>query len=97
MITCYFNPHDARCRNIVNSLNGNYDVIVDYTHYTADRTVWISFLPTIVLTDNDGNELARIEHADDVTQDNINWLRSTFASWTSGTPFPTPPWEESNI
>lgn len=99
----YHNPYDAVSRAKLEELNqsGANIGVEDYTYIAADRSVWVSSLPTAILFDDDGKtELCRAEHPDHITNDNIMWMHTQHADWKAkGRPnlpdaldFATPPW-----
>ena len=87
MISYFNNPYDKVSVNTLQYLfiNDAYPMVVTRTSPEDDKGLWISLLPTMVLTDDSYKEYARIEDYKKITPENFNWLQTNTAAIMAGT------------
>lgn len=95
MIVYYHNPYDKTSRDKLTETHGLPVTIENYTSPKANRQTWVSFLPTVILFDDNGQELARAEQPSHITKSNVQWMHTEHEKWKIGGKkgkFPKPPW-----
>lgn len=102
-VVFYHNPYDKESREKLDELiSQGANIIIEKRTDSAQDSQWklnghISFLPSLILHDDDGSELIRAEILKNISLDNVNWMHGQHSQWvTNGrkpTPFPIPPWK----
>lgn len=102
-VVFYHNPYDKASRDKLNELiSQGANIIIEKRTDSAQDAGWklnghISFLPSLILHDDDGSELTRAEILENITHDHVKWMHDQHSQWVANgrkpNPFPKPPWK----